>query len=88
MVLSDNRTMVAYIYPKYLTGYHSFVSASQVNMSQKRKTLTLEERIRVFERSGKGEAARCIASDLNVGKTQIQNIIKDKVSFLCDNYRF
>ena len=48
-------------------------------MSQKRKTLTLEERIKVIERSDKGDAARRIAADFNIGKTQIQNIIKDKV---------
>ena len=50
-------------------------------MSRKRKFLTLEERIKVIERSDKGDAARRIAADLNVGKTQIQNIIKDKVQF-------
>ena len=60
---------------------HSFVNATHVTMSQKRKFLTLEERIKVIERSDKGDAARRIAADLNVGKTQIQNIIKDKVQF-------
>lgn len=47
---------------------------------RKRKALTLEERVRVVERSEKGEKAISIAKDLCVGKTQIQNIIRDKDS--------
>lgn len=47
---------------------------------KKRKILTLEERINVIERNEKGETARKIAVSLSVGKTQIQNVIKDKES--------
>lgn len=49
-------------------------------MSNKRKTLTLKERIQVIERNEKDEPARRIALSLGVGKTQIQNIIRDKVN--------
>ena len=49
-------------------------------MSNKRKTLTLKERIQVIERNEKDEPVRTIALSLGVGKTQIQNIIRDKVN--------
>ena len=49
-------------------------------MSNKRKCLTLEDRIKVLDRHDKGESARLIAMSLGCGKTQIQSIIKDKVS--------
>ena len=50
--------------------------------SQKRKALTLEERVRVVQRSEKGETAIKIARDLCVGKTQIQNVIRDQESIM------
>ena len=46
-------------------------------MSVKRKALTLDQRVKVIERSEKPLA---IASSLGCGKTQIFNIIKDKVN--------
>ena len=53
------------------------------NMSpNKRKPLTLEERVRVIERKKGGETAIAIAKSLNVGKTQIQCIIRDSDSIL------
>ena len=49
-------------------------------MYNERKTLTLKERIQVIERNEKDEPVRTIALSLGVGKTQIQNIIRDKVN--------
>ena len=47
--------------------------------SRKRKILSLEERIKVIERSEKGmETAKSIAESLCVGKSQIQSIFLDK----------
>ena len=47
--------------------------------SRKRKILSLEERIKVIERSEKGmETAKSIAESLGVGKTQIRSIFLDK----------
>ena len=48
--------------------------------ARKRKQLTLEERVRVVERSEKGETAIAIAASVDVGKTQIQTIIREKES--------
>ena len=50
--------------------------------SQKRKALTLEERIKVIERNKKGENAISIARSLDVGKTQILNIVRERDSIL------
>ncbi len=47
--------------------------------STKRKVLTVEDRIRVLELHEKGESAKKISVTMGCGKTQIQNIIKDKV---------
>ena len=51
-------------------------------MPPKRKVLSLEERIDVIRRSGKGESALSIANSLHCGKTQIQNIILDKANII------
>ena len=48
----------------------------------KRKVLTLEERVRVIEGHKKGEPAYVIARTLDVGKMQVQNIIRDAESIL------
>lgn len=48
-----------------------------------RKVLTLDDRMKVIELS-KNKSARQIASELNVGKTQIQNILKRKADLLSD----
>jgi len=47
-------------------------------MASKRKFLTLEERVKVISLLGKGHSCRRVASDLGVGKTQIQSILKRK----------
>ncbi|KAH3775866.1 hypothetical protein DPMN_177275 [Dreissena polymorpha] len=47
-------------------------------MASKRKFLTLEERVKVISLLGEGHSCRRVASDLGVGKTQIQSILKRK----------
>ncbi|KAH3706742.1 hypothetical protein DPMN_066131 [Dreissena polymorpha] len=47
-------------------------------MASKRKFLTLEERVKVISLLGKGHSCRRVASDLGVGKTEIQIILKRK----------
>ena len=47
-----------------------------------RKTLTLEDRVNVIELKDKGETALAISKKLDCGKTQIQNIIRDKDSIM------
>ena len=49
-------------------------------MSGKRKALTLDQRVKIIERSNKGEKPLVIASSFGCGKTQIFNVIKDKVN--------
>lgn len=51
-------------------------------MTSKRKVLSLEQRISVIKRHVKGETAVSIANSLNVGKTQIQSVIKNKEDIL------
>ena len=46
----------------------------------KRKVLSLLERVKVVERSDKGESCLAIARSLSVGKTQIQSIVREKES--------
>ena len=48
------------------------------NSSKKRKILTLEDRMKVVERSERGESARKVAAVMGVGKTQVQSIILNK----------
>ncbi len=50
--------------------------------SRKRKALTLEEKVKVIRLNEKGESARRIASELDVGKTQIACIIKSREQVL------
>ena len=57
---------------------HSFLQHSST-MSGKRKFLTLEDRVKVLERTGKGESPGAIALAYGCGRTQILGIIKDKV---------
>ena len=49
---------------------------------RKRKVLTLEERVSVLDKIEKGQSCRSVAEELSVGKTQIQNIVKDKEDIL------
>ena len=49
---------------------------------RKRNVLTLEERVSVLNKIKKGQSCRSIAEEIGVGKTQIQNIIKDKEDIL------
>lgn len=51
-------------------------------MAQKRKFLTLEQRVRVIEKLDKGLSVRKIAEELDCGKTQISNIKADKKAIL------
>ena len=46
--------------------------------SLKRKMLSLEDRAKVVERLLQGESARSVPQSLNVGKTQVQTIAKEK----------
>ena len=48
----------------------------------KRKILTLEERVKVINQSEKGLSALAISKLMGCGKTQIQSIIKDKTVIL------
>ena len=47
---------------------------------KKRKVLDLKDRMNVVKRHEKGDSARKIAESFGVGKTQIQNILKEKTS--------
>ena len=47
-----------------------------------RKTLTLEDRVNVIDMKDKGETAIAISKRLDCGKTQIQNIIRNKDSIM------
>ena len=49
---------------------------------KKRKVLTIENKVKVINLSGKGDSSRKLAEKFNVGKTQIQNIIKNKENIL------
>lgn len=53
-------------------------TVSSATKSRKRKLLTLEERVDVIKRSRKGETSITISKSLNVGKTQIQNIVREQ----------
>ena len=46
--------------------------------SRKRKVLTLEERTGVLNKIESGRSCHSVAEEIGVGKTQIQNIVKDK----------
>ena len=46
----------------------------------KQKVLSLLERVKIVERSDKGESCLAIARSLGVGKTRIQSIIREKES--------
>lgn len=50
----------------------------------KRKFLTLEERMKVIKMSESGRSQRAIADEMNVGKTQIQCILKRKRELVDD----
>jgi len=52
--------------------------------SQKRRALSLEERVQVIKSSECGESFRSIAERLDVGRTQIQNTIKRKADVLSE----
>lgn len=44
----------------------------------KRKTLSLDQRVKVIRLNEQGKSARIIAKEMDVGKTQIGNILKEK----------
>ena len=49
---------------------------------RKRKVLTLEERVSVLDKIEKGQSCCPVAEELGVGRTQIQNIVKNKKDIL------
>ena len=50
--------------------------------STKRKTLTLEERVKVVKAHEAGESARKISERITCGKTQIQTVIRNKAAIM------
>ena len=58
------------------------LQAKPFKSHNKRKPLTLKEKVCVLERKNTGETAISIAISLNVGKTQIHCIIRDLNSIL------
>ena len=46
--------------------------------SRKRKILTLEEQIAVLDKVESGKSCCSVAEEIGVGKTQVQNIVRDK----------
>jgi kinesin family protein 6/9 len=50
-------------------------------MASKRKLLTLQDKIKVIQLSKGGLSSRKIADEFNVGRTQVQNILKRKIEF-------
>ena len=51
-------------------------------LSRKRNIFLLEDRLKVVERLSKGESARSVAQSLNMGKIQVQTIVKEKDDIL------
>jgi len=47
-------------------------------MSRKRKVLTWEERVSVIKKVDSGSWCRAIAAEIEVGKTHVQTIVKEK----------
>ena len=70
----------------FVKSYHLQIQIQEQTIimakSRKIKILTPEQRIDVLEKHDKGQSCRAIAAQLNVGKTQIQSIIKDKDNLL------
>ena len=61
-----------------MRGFSESKPAMESKKRKSRECLTLENKVKVIRRTGSGESARAIAVDSGVGKTQIQNIIKNK----------
>lgn len=51
-------------------------------MSRKRKVLSLEERVNTLKKVDKGKSCRAVSSELDVWKTQIQTIVKEREDIL------
>ena len=47
-------------------------------MSRKRKVLSLEERVNVLKKIDEGKSCRAASTELGVGKTQVQTIVKER----------
>ena len=58
------------------------MSESQNSQGRKRKILALEDRIGVIKSSEKGKSSRKIADRIGVGRTQVQQIIKEKANLM------
>ena len=56
--------------------------AEQEKRGQKRKVLTLEQRVKVLKMADEGKSGRAIAAELQVGKTQVHKIVKDKENLM------
>ena len=51
-------------------------------MSRKHKVLSLEERVDVIKKFNKGSSCHAISSEIRVGKTQVQSIVRDREDIL------
>ena len=51
-------------------------------MSRKRKVVSLEERVHVLKKIDKEKSCRAVSSELGIGKTQVQTIVKKREDIL------
>ena len=49
-----------------------------MSATKKRKVVTQEERINALKKIDEGKSCRAVSSELGVGKTQIQAIVKER----------
>ena len=54
------------------------VMAEQEKRGQKRKVLTLEQRVKVLKMADEGKSGRAIAAELQVGKTKFTRLLKTR----------
>lgn len=50
----------------------------KMSKPQKRKCLTLEERVKCIKLLESGKSSRAVANEIGVGRTQVQNVLKRK----------
>ena len=72
-----------HLFKVFTTGnfeYNLKLCALKANMTSKRerKCLTLEERVKCIKLLEQGKSSRVVASEVGVGRTQIQNLLKRK----------
>ena len=51
-------------------------------MSRKRIVLRLKERVNILKKIDEGKSRRAVLSELGVGKTQVQTIVKEREDIL------